>query len=73
MMRYTQTILKCLAALIVSCIIFAEVGDDFAHFLFSTVYSGLVYPLPLSIFTAFVIILVGVVASYYLARKICRR
>jgi hypothetical protein len=71
-MRFVQIILKCLAALILAVGLYCLVGNDFAHFLFSTVYSGLPYPLPESIATAFGILLALVVGFYFLCRKLMR-
>jgi hypothetical protein len=71
-MRFVQTILKCSAALILAVGLYCLVGNDLAHFLFSTVYSGLAYPLPESIATAFGILLALVVGFYFLCRKLMR-
>jgi len=60
-MRFVQTTLKCLAALILAVGLYCLVGNDLAH-----------YPLPESIATAFGILLVLIVGAYFFCRKLMR-
>jgi hypothetical protein len=69
-MKFVRFILRCVVVLIVAVGLYALIGNDLAYFLFRTIYSGLPYPLPESIATAFAILLTLVVAAYFLFRRV---
>jgi hypothetical protein len=65
-MRFLRLILKCVLALLLAAGLFALAGNALGYVLFKSVFSKLEYDtaLPLSLFTAFCIMLTVVVTPY---------
>jgi len=70
-MRFFNFILKCSLALILAVGLYCIAGNAIAHTLFRSVFSGLGYDtaLPLSIATAFALMLALVITVYFLWRR----